>query len=193
MSDGKNDFVLIIGDSYIPQRCSDLPASFKELLQTDKIKTVLCTGNIPVLLADQFKKMGDNYHTVRGDIDDKTNDAPDELTVEIANFKIGVVGGTNIIPYDQLTLNSLQRRMGVDILVTGGHPSAQFMEFNRTVILMPGSCTGNPTSTATTPVKSTPSFMLMTVQEGHIIVYIYEEVNGETKVQMHEHRKRVVV
>lgn len=38
------ELVLLIGDFHIPSRKPSIPKQFKELLQTDKIRYVLCTG-----------------------------------------------------------------------------------------------------------------------------------------------------
>lgn len=49
MSSTGEDFgelVLLIGDFHIPQRKPSIPKQFKDLLNTDKIRHILCTGDL---------------------------------------------------------------------------------------------------------------------------------------------------
>jgi len=64
------DLVLVLGEHHIPSRKSDLPECFKELLSTDKIKTILCTGNVgSKKMEDSLCGIGQDVHIVRGEAD----------------------------------------------------------------------------------------------------------------------------
>lgn len=65
------DLVLIIGDFHVPQRAVDLPPCFRELLHTDKIRHVLCTGNVGNgLILDFLRGIAGSVHIVKGDMDE---------------------------------------------------------------------------------------------------------------------------
>ena len=38
--------VLIMGDFHIPQRCSEIPIQYREMITPNKVSAVLCTGNV---------------------------------------------------------------------------------------------------------------------------------------------------
>lgn len=68
------DLVLIIGDFHVPQRAVDLPPCFRELLHTDKIRHVLCTGNAGSgQVLDFLKGIAGSVHIVKGDMDEGTD------------------------------------------------------------------------------------------------------------------------
>lgn len=64
------DLVLLIGDFYIPQRAVDLPVCFRELLNTDKIRHILCTGNVgSSSVVESLRSISSSLHIVKGDCD----------------------------------------------------------------------------------------------------------------------------
>lgn len=68
------DLVLIIGDFHVPQRAVDLPPCFRELLHTDKIRHVLCTGNIGSgRILEFLRGIAGSVHIVKGDMDDDSD------------------------------------------------------------------------------------------------------------------------
>ncbi len=141
------DLVLVIGDYHIPQRAQDLPECFKELLQTDRIKTVLCTGNCGSRgILEGLDQMGQEVHCVRGEIDDKNvlgRDLPDSLTVAIGSFRVGLISGYQVLPWESdAGLQQQQRKLDCDILITGHTHVAKWRTMNGKLFLNPGSVTG---------------------------------------------------
>ena len=64
--------MLIIGDFLVHARAGDLPCRFRELLNTDKIRHVFCTGNLGTKeVWDHLKSLApqSNVHVVKGDAD----------------------------------------------------------------------------------------------------------------------------
>eukprot|EP00919_Chromeraceae_sp_WS-2016_P065920 GHVR01155889.1.p1 GENE.GHVR01155889.1~~GHVR01155889.1.p1 ORF type:complete len:118 (-),score=19.03 GHVR01155889.1:373-726(-) len=104
------DLVLLIGDFHVPHRAVDLPSCFKELLNTDKIRHVLCTGNVGTRdNAELLKQLSTSCHFVRGDFDTDF-DFPEYKVVQIGEFRVGVVHGHQVIPWGEMSaLSSWQR------------------------------------------------------------------------------------
>jgi vacuolar protein sorting-associated protein 29 len=174
------ELVLLIGDLQIPTFARDLPDQFKELLNTDKIRTVLCTGNVG---NDEFHNrlhmLGQHVHMMK-----KNSDAP--IVTTIGKFKVALASGLSVCPRgDKASLAALARRLDVDILVTGGTGKASIADVASRYLIDPGSATGvgkfgNP---------ETPSFMLMAVQGDSAVVYVYEVKDDKLNVVMSEIRK----
>lgn len=179
------ELVLIIGDFYVPFKKHDIPAVFKELLNTDKIKTVLCTGNACCdEIVDRLKSIAPNVHIVKGDMDATlTDEVPESSVVKIGFFKIGLVHGHQITPSgDHDSLEAQLRKMDVDILVSGHTLRNEiFQSSTGKYFINPGSVTGAS--------DTVPSFMLMAVQGPSAAIYVYELVDGKANVAMSEIRK----
>ena len=153
------DLVLVIGDLHVPQRASGFPDCFKELLSTDKIKTVLCTGNSGSAAAlEDLRQLGQEFHCVRGEADDRqcVGELPDSVVVEIGQFRVGMLSGYQCVPWgDENALGTWARKLDVDILITGHTheckvwpgPGSKTMpdgasSVGGTLFLNPGSATG---------------------------------------------------
>ncbi len=179
------DLVLVLGDHHIPSRASDLPECFKELLSTDKIKTVLCTGNVGSKKQEEsLLGIGSDVHIVRGEADpglgkginpgqpvnqfggqpSATDDLPDSLVIEIGKFRVGLINGYQIIKSggagerDELALGRWQRKLGCDILVTGHSHKPDLFERNGKLFINPGTVSGahqHYIGDCTTPVTET--------------------------------------
>ena len=180
------ELVLIIGDFHVPFKKPDIPTVFKELLNTDKIKTVLCTGNTcSDEIVSRLKSIAPNVHIVRGDMDSLVaDDMPESVTVNVGFFKVGLVHGHQIVPWgDHDALEAQLRKMDVDILVSGHtHRNEIFQSTTGKYFINPGSVTGATES-------AVPSFMLMAVQGPSAAIYVYELVDGKANVAMSEIRK----
>ena len=178
--------MLIIGDFHVPFKKPDIPTVFKELLNTDKIKTVLCTGNTcSDEIVSRLKSIAPNVHIVRGDMDSLVaDDMPESVTVNVGFFKVGLVHGHQIVPWgDHDALEAQLRKMDVDILVSGHtHRNEIFQSTTGKYFINPGSVTGATES-------AVPSFMLMAVQGPSAAIYVYELVDGKANVAMSEIRK----
>ncbi|CAD7950526.1 unnamed protein product [Amoebophrya sp. A120] len=141
------DLVLVIGDQHIPQRTRDLPECFKDLLQTDKIKIVLCTGNCgSKAVLDGLQGLGHEVHCVRGESDDKAilgRELPESLVVEVGAFKVGMISGYQILPWkSDAALLQWQRKLGCDVLISGHTHEARCFALENKLFLNPGSATG---------------------------------------------------
>ena len=64
---------LILGDFHIPQRCSEIPAKYREMITPNKVSAVFCTGNFGSREAfDWVKTLSPVTHIVKGDYEDDT-------------------------------------------------------------------------------------------------------------------------
>eukprot|EP00747_Dinoflagellata_sp_TGD_P167027 gnl/TRDRNA2_/TRDRNA2_190754_c0_seq1.p1 gnl/TRDRNA2_/TRDRNA2_190754_c0~~gnl/TRDRNA2_/TRDRNA2_190754_c0_seq1.p1 ORF type:complete len:210 (-),score=30.46 gnl/TRDRNA2_/TRDRNA2_190754_c0_seq1:47-604(-) len=181
--------VLLIGDFHTPQRKADVPSCFKELLATDKIGMVLCTGNVgSKSTVDMLQRIGnDSCRIVAGDADFGF-DFPETTTLTIGDFKVGIVHGHQCVPWgDASTLSKYAGRLGVDILVSGHTHRHSVETCAGKILLNPGSVTG--ACNALGEFDVTPSFMLMMVSGTSAELWTYEEANGETKVSKNEFTK----
>eukprot|EP01006_Ploeotia_vitrea_P004112 TRINITY_DN11386_c0_g1_i2.p1 TRINITY_DN11386_c0_g1~~TRINITY_DN11386_c0_g1_i2.p1 ORF type:complete len:192 (-),score=82.07 TRINITY_DN11386_c0_g1_i2:220-750(-) len=161
MASDFGELVLVLGDIHIPHRQANLPEQFKDLLVPGKMQHVLCTGNLcSKAMDDYLHQLANNVHIVRGDMDDKTY--PETKIIQIGHFKIGLCHGHQIVPWgDPESLANLQRKMGVDILITGHTHKNEVYEYEKKYIINPGSITGAYSSKSTDVV---PSFVLMAVK-----------------------------
>lgn len=134
------ELVLLIGDMYIPERARELPLCFRELLvvvkcrallftrmqfhqNTDKISTVLCTGNIGSSkeMQENVRVMGqqsiyvvspgidggrrDLGDQVRGELEDADSEdkaLPEYITCKVGDFRVGLIHGHQITPQGDL-------------------------------------------------------------------------------------------
>lgn len=192
------DLVLVIGDFHVPTRQKEIPDCFKDLLATDKIKTVLCTGNLGCRsMAEQLRSLGQDVHVVRGETDEKATvgDAlPDSLVVEIGELKVGVISGYQIMPWDsEQALGQWQRKLDCDVLITGHtHQARWHTSPEGKLFLNPGSASG-ASNKMFPDAKTVPSFMLLAVQGGTVAVYLYKytgEIEGEAQVEQYDYAKK---
>eukprot|EP01115_Flamella_aegyptia_P015413 TRINITY_DN9436_c0_g1_i1.p1 TRINITY_DN9436_c0_g1~~TRINITY_DN9436_c0_g1_i1.p1 ORF type:complete len:185 (+),score=30.96 TRINITY_DN9436_c0_g1_i1:31-585(+) len=179
--------VLVLGDLHIPYRSHQIPAQFKKLLVPGKIQKILCTGNLcSKETLDYLRSLGaSDVHCVQGDFDDQ--DFPERKVVTVGQFNIGLCHGHQITPWgDVNSLAQLEREMDVDILITGHTHQYQKFTHEGKLFLNPGSATA-----AYSPFTSdvTASFVLMDVQGGHVILYVYQLIDGDVKVKKIEHTK----
>ncbi|GBE58631.1 vacuolar sorting protein [Babesia ovata] len=187
MSTGGSDLgelIMVVGDLHVPQRALDLPQCFRELLNTDKIKQVLCTGNVgSQKMVDLLLGISPNLHMVKGDFDDDPK-LPEELIVNVGNFKIGLINGYQLPSWgDKEVVYEYAKRMGVDVLVYGHTHISDVSKVSGKILVNPGSATGAFQPWAP---NSIPTFMLMAVQGQKIVVYVYEEHDGQANVVMSE-------
>jgi vacuolar protein sorting-associated protein 29 len=199
MSSGGNftdfgELVLIIGDFHIPLRKAFVPPVFRELLNTDKIKTVICTGNAcSDEIVEMLREIASDVHIVKGDMDSDLKETfPETKTIKIGNFNIAIIHGHQVLPWnDRRALEQKLRELGGDILIYGNsHVNDIFQCQTGKYLISPGSVTGAPNYLAdATPDVVVPSFMLMAVQGPSAAIYVYELVDGKANVAMSEIRK----
>lgn len=185
--------VLVIGDLHIPQRVTDLPSKFKALLVPGKIQQILCTGNLcSKETYDYLRTIASDIHIVRGDYDEKfkpDQSLPDHVVVTLGQIRIGLVHGHQVVPTgEEAALAMWQRKLDVDVLISGSTHEPSLAERDGAFYVNPGSATGAfSTSSCTEPV---PSFVLMDIQGTSVVAYAYRLENGEVKVKKREFKKK---
>ncbi|RYR45891.1 hypothetical protein Ahy_A07g031656 isoform B [Arachis hypogaea] len=179
--------VLALGDLHIPHRAPDLPAKFKSMLVPGKIQHIICTGNLCIKeVHDYLKTLCPDLHITRGEYDEDTR-YPETKTLTIGQFKLGLCHGHQVIPWGDLdSLAMLQRQLDVDILVTGHTHQFTAYKHEGGVVINPGSATG-AYSSITYDVN--PSFVLMDIDGLRVVVYVYELIDGEVKVDKIDFKK----
>jgi vacuolar protein sorting-associated protein 29 len=187
------ELVLVIGDFHVPFQKPCVPAVFKELLNTDKIKTILCTGNVCCdEIIEELLQITSNLHIVRGHMDATvtSRELPDSAQITIGQFKVGLISGHQIIPHgDHDALGAVQRKMGCDILVYGSASNNEIFQSCGKFFVNPGSVTGAVNNATSPSTPSIPSFMLMAIQGPSAVVYVYELVDGKANVSLSEFSK----
>jgi len=181
-----NMLVLVLGDLHIPHREGSLPAKFKKLLVPGRIQHILCTGNLCTRDAyDYLKTLAADVHVVRGDYDEAVY--PEQAVVRVGQYRIGLCHGHTLVPAGApQALALLARQMDADILITGHTHGFEAFEAEGKFFINPGSITGAFTSSQP---SNTPSFVLMDIQSGTVVTYVYQLVQGEVKVERIEYKK----
>lgn len=82
---------------------------------------VVCTGNIGMEQYEELRTLAPNVHVVAGDFDDYASLAfPETAVLQVGEFRIGVIHGHQVIPWDnQDALARMRRKLNVDILISG--------------------------------------------------------------------------
>eukprot|EP00694_Reclinomonas_americana_P005859 EC795433.1.p1 GENE.EC795433.1~~EC795433.1.p1 ORF type:complete len:189 (+),score=73.19 EC795433.1:22-588(+) len=169
-------FVLVIGDLHIPHRAADLPPTFKTMLVPGKIQHILCTGNVCTKEAFEYlKTICSDIHLARGDFGEKIREnVPEYDVVTLGGFKIGLIHGHQVVPWgDKEALAMWQRKLDVDVLVSGHTHEVRAYEHEKKFYLNPGSATG-AFSALRSEAETVPSFILMDVQNTQIVTYVYQ-------------------
>ncbi|KAL6341574.1 hypothetical protein AAG906_032694 [Vitis piasezkii] len=150
------------------------------MLVPGKIQHIICSGNLCIKeVHDYLKTLCPDMHITRGEYDEETR-YPETKTLTIGQFKLGLRHGHRVIPWGDLdSLAMLQRQLDVDILVTGHTHRFTAYKHEGGVVINPGSATG-AFSSITYDVN--PSFVLMDIDGLRVVIYVYELIDGEVKV-----------
>lgn len=90
------------------------------MLVPNKMQHVICTGNINRQHYNEFCGLAPNFVCSRGDFDDEGLGLPEHSVCTVGQFRIGVIHGHQIIPYNSQDAKArMRRKLNVDILVTG--------------------------------------------------------------------------
>eukprot|EP00270_Netrium_digitus_P006067 TRINITY_DN1826_c0_g1_i1.p1 TRINITY_DN1826_c0_g1~~TRINITY_DN1826_c0_g1_i1.p1 ORF type:complete len:206 (-),score=52.23 TRINITY_DN1826_c0_g1_i1:150-767(-) len=181
--------VLAIGDLHVPLRAADLPQKFKAMLLPGKIQHVLSPGNLCIKeIYDYLKTLCADVHVTKGEYDEDGGKYPDTKVVTIGGYRVGLCHGHQVVPWGDVdALGALQRQLGVDILITGHTHEFKAYKHNGRLLINPGSATGAYNSVG--GGSHNPSFVLMDMDKQRVVVYVYELVNGEVKVDKIDFRK----
>ncbi|RWS05866.1 hypothetical protein B4U79_14240, partial [Dinothrombium tinctorium] len=112
---------------------------------------------------------------------------PEQKVVTVGQFRIGLCHGHQVIPWsDPDSLALIQRQLDVDILITGHSHKFEAYEHEGHFFINPGSATGSYG-----PLESnvTPSFVLMDIQSSTVVIYVYQLIGDEVKVERLEYKK----
>jgi vacuolar protein sorting-associated protein 29 len=186
------ELVLVLGDLHIPERANAIPEQFKRMLVPNKMKHVLCTGNISREQYNDLCGLAPNVHVVRGDFDnDEAMQFPDSSIVQVGQFRIGLIHGHQLMPYGSQDAKArLQRRMNVDIFVSGHTHQNEVVLQDGHYFINPGSITGAYSSLVP---ETIPSFVLLAIQDTKLVCYVYELKGGEVEVSKTEFTKAMSV
>ncbi len=187
MSLDLGELAVVVGDYHVPHRAAGIHEKFQRRLMPNKMKHVLCTGNIGNKEnLDELKALAPNVHVVRGDFDEDAS-LPEYKIVTIGQFKIGLIHGHQIVPWgDASSLSMMQRQLDVDILVSGHTHQSEVSQFDGKFFINPGSITG---AYSTLTEEVVPSFILLAVQGNKVVSYTYQLRDGEVKVEQSEFSK----
>jgi len=138
---------------------------------------VICTGNMATREQyDELKALAPHAHIVGGDFDDGAA-FPETKVVTIGDFRIGIIHGHQVVPWgDPRALAATQRRLDVDILISGHTHKNDVSEVEGKWFINPGSITGAYSALEADVV---PSFVLLAIQGPKVVVYVYE-MHGDT-------------
>ncbi|KAK7720155.1 Vacuolar protein sorting-associated protein 29 [Botryosphaeria dothidea] len=190
--------VLCLGDLFIPDRASDIPAKFKKLLAPGKIGQILCLGNLTDKdTYDFLRSVAPDLQIVKGDFDVEAPNLALSKVVTHGSLRIGFTHGHTIIPPgDPDSLLIAARQMDVDVLLWGGTHRFEAYEMEGKFFVNPGSATGAMTTNWWSEEEDpTPSFVLMDhfskltrqfqVQGDVLVLYVYQlrkDANGNENV-----------
>lgn len=187
------ELVLIIGDHHISNRANLIPEKFQRMLVPNKMQHVICTGNVGSKEQyEELRQLAPNVHIVSGseNSDDGQSSQmafPAMRVVQVGEFRIGLIHGHQVLPWgDHVALASVRRKLDVDILVSGHTHKSEIVEHEGRYHINPGSITG-----AYSPLQENviPSFILLAVQGGNVVCYVYELIDGELEVSKTEFSK----
>lgn len=184
------ELVLVLGDYH----AGEIPEKFKRMLVPNKMQHIFCTGNLGSKEHyDELRQLAPNVHVVEGDWNHADNSSlqmtfPESKVVQIGEFRIGLVHGHQIIPWgDHLSLASYRRKLNVDILLSGHTHKNEVVEHDGCFHINPGSITGAYSSLLE---KVIPSFILLAIQGGNVVCYVYELIDGELEVSKTDFSKK---
>ncbi|KAJ3224616.1 hypothetical protein HK099_008161 [Clydaea vesicula] len=207
---------MAISDANIPHRASDLPMEFK-ILVPGKIHQILLLGNAcNRSTLDYLKTITHDVLSVKGEFDEafyNSSSAPEYRVVMHGQRRIGMIHGHQVIPWGNFnSLNMIAKKLDVDILIYGHTQKFKVKEYEGRIFINPGSVTGSFSSYLMDKdnkeesgglridenekvnlivEKGIPSFVLMDIQGLNVVLYIYQLVNGELKVDKKEFSKKL--
>ena len=164
------ELVLIVGDMFVPQRAPDIDPQFKSILIPNKLQHVLSLGNIGSRESyDWLRSLSNDFHGVKGDYD--TDNFPEKKVVTIGEFKIGMIHGHQVLPWnDTESLSYLARELDCDIFLSGNTHQIGVKVLDNKLYLNPGSISGAFSNVVADP---SPSFILMVLTGNEAVIYLY--------------------
>jgi len=157
------------------------------MLVPNKMQHVLCTGNVGREQYNELRGLAPSVHVVAGDYDDDDLAFPETKVVQIGQFRIGIMHGHQVLPYNsQDAIARMRRKLNVDIFISGHTHKNEVVLQEGFYHINPGSITGAFSSLTD---KVIPSFILLAIQEYKLVCYVYELIDGEVEVSKTEFSK----
>ncbi|KAG8347612.1 Calcineurin like phosphoesterase superfamily domain [Trypanosoma vivax] len=180
--------IVVVGDLHVPQRAAAIPEAFRQMFAPGRIQLALITGNVGCKdMYDYFCGVAKEVYCSRGEFDDcwcpqsgttsGSNPLQDSHVITVESLRIGVVHGHQAVPLgDKEALAAIQRKLDVDVLVSGATHQSKIFEFDGHLFVNPGSITG-----AFTPAQPdvVPTFVLLDVQGKQVMSFSYAYAPGE--------------
>lgn len=140
------------------------------------MKYVLCTGNINREQYNDLCTLAPNVYVTKGDFDDDPAlPFQESAVINVGQFKIALTHGHQILPLGSQDAQARMRRKlsNADILITGHTHKNEVSLIDGHYHINPGSITGSY-SALTSHDKTTPSFILLAIQDTKLTCYVYE-------------------
>ncbi|CBH18481.1 vacuolar sorting protein, putative [Trypanosoma brucei gambiense DAL972] len=183
--------VLVVGDLHVPQRAASIPKVFTQMFTPGRIQLVLITGNVGCReMYDYFRSIVPDVYCAKGEFDscwwpnvnskhasDTDKLLQDTHVINVESLRIGLIHGHQAIPCgDRDMLAMLQRKLDVDVLVSGATHNNKVFEFGGHLFVNPGSITGAFT---TRRLDVVPTFVLLDIQDKKVTSFSYAYAPGE--------------
>ncbi|KAI9206088.1 vacuolar protein sorting-associated protein 29-like protein [Polychytrium aggregatum] len=187
--------VLVIGDLHIPHRSVDLPAKMKKLLVPGKIQQIISTGNLCTReTLDYLRTVAGDVVCVRGDFDEDST-FPLTQVIPYGPLRVGLIHGHQVIPWgNPQALSIVARQLDVDILISGHTHKFEAYEYEGRFFINPGSATGalpGLTLGSASEKSPVPTFVLMNLQGVNLVLYVYQLIDGEVKLEKLDFSKKL--
>ncbi|MEM2110199.1 MAG: YfcE family phosphodiesterase [Candidatus Odinarchaeota archaeon] len=135
--------LLVLGDLHIPGRAREINPYIREYLNRNKqsYELILCTGDLTsAKILDYLSTLGE-FIVVRGNMDNI--ELPEYIVRTVHGLKLGLIHGDQVYPRgDCEMLSKIAKRLGVKILISGHTHSSFAIQYDKTILLNPGSVTG---------------------------------------------------
>ena len=129
----------VISDTHIPRAAPDLPQALCEALK--EVDLIIHAGDLLELwVLEKLNRIAKTI-AVYGNMDshEVVNVLPEKKTIEVGNFKIGLIHGSG--PPANLEKRACARFKGVDVVVFGHSHTAYMEKRGETLLFNPGSPT----------------------------------------------------
>lgn len=157
----------------------------------NKISQILSTGNLSDHETYDFlRRIAPDLHVVKGDSDEQPN-LMSSKTITHGPLRIGVVNAHTIVPSgDSDALLIAARQLDVDVLIWGSTHRFEAYELEGKFFINPGSATGAVQSgwwpDGNEPI---PTFVLMDISGSTLLLYVYQLIEDEVKVEKFKYEK----
>ncbi len=167
--------ILVVSDTHIPERASEIPRSMKALIASLEYDVVVHAGDLcGEEVLEWLKSLGGEVYVVAGNMDYLP--LPSNARFQADDVAVGVVHGHQVYPRgDVVKLTGIARRLGVQLLISG-HTHYPFIRVYGGVLhVNPGSLTGVWGGGGG---SMKPSLAYVTVNKCSVHVELYEERGG---------------